>query len=88
MNRGDLVVVEPLEVCGKCEACRTGRYNLCPEMKFYATPPYDGALKEYMAFDSSFVFKVPKGVDSGMATLVEPLAVSAFSTKVCKSRTG
>ena len=36
---GDLVVIEPGEVCGKCEACRTGRYNLCPDMKFYATPP-------------------------------------------------
>lgn len=81
---GDLVVIEPFEVCGKCEACRTGRYNMCPEMKFYATPPYDGALREYIAFDSSFVFKVPKGIDPGMATLVEPLAVGVFSTKAVK----
>jgi L-iditol 2-dehydrogenase len=81
---GDLVVVEPGEVCGKCEACRAGRYNLCPDMKFYATPPYDGALREYITFDSSFVFKVPKGIDPGMATLVEPMAVGVFSTKSVK----
>ena len=83
-NKGDLVVVEPGEVCGTCPACRAGRYNLCPDMKFFATPPYDGALREYLAFESSFVFKVPKGIDPGMATLAEPIAVGAFSTKSVK----
>jgi len=78
---GDLVTVEPMDVCGKCEACRKGRYNLCPDLKFFATPPYDGALREYIAFDSSFVFKVPKGIDQEMATLAEPLAVGVFSSK-------
>lgn len=85
---GDLVVVEPGEVCGKCEACRTGRYNLCPDMKFYATPPYDGALREYVTFDSSFVFKVPEGIDPEMATLAEPIAVGAFSSKSVKVELG
>jgi L-iditol 2-dehydrogenase len=85
---GDLVVVEPGEVCGKCEACREGRYNLCPDMKFYATPPYDGALREYVAFDSSFVFKVPEGINPEMATLAEPIAVGIFSTRSVKVRSG
>jgi len=71
-------------VCGKCPACRTGRYNLCPDMKFYATPPYDGALREYITFDASFVFKVPKGIEPGMATLAEPIAVGIFSAKSIK----
>lgn len=84
LNPGDLVVVEPGEVCGKCEACRTGRYNICPDMKFYATPPYDGALREYVAFDSSFVFKVPEGIEPEMATLAEPISVGVFSAKSVK----
>jgi L-iditol 2-dehydrogenase len=88
LKPGDLVVVEPGEVCGKCEACRAGRYNLCPDMKFFATPPYDGALREYVAFDSSFVFKVPEGIDPGMATLAEPIAVGAFSTKSIRVEIG
>lgn len=58
-----------------------GRYNLCPEHKFYATPPYDGALREYVTFNSSFVYKVPDGINSEIATLVEPMSVGVFSTK-------
>ncbi len=78
---GDLVVIEPFEICGRCEACKTGRYNLCYKLKFYATPPYDGALREYVTFDSSFVFKVPEGIDSELATIVEPMAVGVFSAR-------
>lgn len=79
-SKGDLVVIEPGKTCGKCEFCKSGRYNLCSDIEFYATPPYDGAICEYLAFDSSSVFKVPDGIDSEMATLVEPLAVGTFST--------
>ncbi len=77
---GDLVVVEPGEVCGKCEACKKGRYNLCPDMAFFATPPYDGSFCEYVAFSEKWVYKVPQGMDSELAALVEPLAVGVFST--------
>lgn len=80
LNIGDLVVVEPGTTCGKCEYCKEGRYNLCPSMAFYATPPYDGAFREYISFDSSLVFKVPDGLSSEMATLVEPLAVGTFAS--------
>src|SRR6476619_2564570 len=30
LNVGDLVAVEPLETCGHCLACGSGRYNHCP----------------------------------------------------------
>lgn len=80
-KKGDLVVIEPFEVCGICEACRKGRYNLCPHHTFYATPPYDGALREYVAFDSSFVYKVPDGMNAETASLVEPMSAAVFSTK-------
>lgn len=79
-STGDLVVIEPGKSCGKCELCKTGRYNLCPYMAFYATPPFDGALREYVTFESDYVFKVPENVESEVATLVEPLAVGTFSS--------
>lgn len=44
---GDRVSIEPGKTCGHCEFCRDGRYNLCPEMSFYATPPVDGVFQEY-----------------------------------------
>ncbi|MBS7649249.1 alcohol dehydrogenase catalytic domain-containing protein, partial [Candidatus Bathyarchaeota archaeon] len=44
---GQRVVIEPGFTCGVCEYCRTGRYNLCPSVRFYGAPPYDGVFSEY-----------------------------------------
>ena len=41
---GDHVALEPGVSCGQCQLCKTGRYNLCPDMKFFATPPVHGSL--------------------------------------------
>lgn len=78
---GDKVVIEPGTPCGRCEFCKTGRYNLCPEILFFATPPVDGALCEYVAHNSELVFKIPDGIDMDVATLVEPLSVGTFATQ-------
>ncbi|PNX58927.1 L-idonate 5-dehydrogenase [Trifolium pratense] len=40
----DRVAVEPGISCWPCDHCKLGRYNLCPEMKFFATPPVHGSL--------------------------------------------
>jgi hypothetical protein len=42
LNIGDKVALEPGYTCGKCEFCKTGRYNLCPDVIFFATPPVKG----------------------------------------------
>lgn len=42
--RGDRVALEPGISCWRCDLCKEGRYNLCPEMKFFATPPVHGSL--------------------------------------------
>ena len=36
---GDRVTLEPGVPDGTCRECRTGRYNLCPNVRFFATPP-------------------------------------------------
>ena len=41
---GDRVALEPGISCWRCDHCRGGRYNMCPEMKFFATPPVHGSL--------------------------------------------
>ena len=41
---GDRVALEPGISCLRCNYCKGGRYNLCPEMKFFATPPVHGSL--------------------------------------------
>ncbi|MEN9969925.1 MAG: hypothetical protein RLZZ229_133, partial [Actinomycetota bacterium] len=41
---GKRVSIEPQRPCKNCEQCLAGRYNLCPSMEFYATPPIHGAF--------------------------------------------
>src|SRR5882724_9778865 len=45
---GRRVAIEPGTPCGRCASCKAGRYNLCPDMRFFATPPVHGALAEYV----------------------------------------
>lgn len=72
---GDRVAMEPGKTCGHCEFCRTGRYNLCPDVQFFATPPYDGVFQEYVAYDASMCFRLPDNVSLMEGALIEPLAV-------------
>ncbi|KAK7830131.1 sorbitol dehydrogenase [Quercus suber] len=41
---GDRVALEPGNSCWRCNLCKEGRYNLCPEMKFLGAPPVHGSL--------------------------------------------
>ncbi|HZK55278.1 MAG TPA: NAD(P)-dependent alcohol dehydrogenase [Desulfosporosinus sp.] len=78
---GDRVVIEPGVPCGHCNSCLEGRYNLCQDIEFFATPPYDGAFREYVTIDSSKVFKIPFDLPMEVATLVEPLAVAVHAIR-------
>lgn len=72
---GDRVALEPGKTCGHCEFCRTGRYNLCPDVVFFATPPVDGVFQEYVAHEAALCFKLPDNVSTLEGALIEPLAV-------------
>lgn len=72
---GDRVALEPGKTCGQCEFCKTGRYNLCPDVIFFATPPVDGVFQEYVAHEAALCFKLPENVSTLEGALIEPLAV-------------
>ncbi|MDD4369371.1 MAG: NAD(P)-dependent alcohol dehydrogenase [Oscillospiraceae bacterium] len=72
---GDRVALEPGKTCGHCEFCKSGRYNLCPEVAFFATPPVDGVFQEYVAHPADLCFKLPEQVSTMEGALIEPLAV-------------
>ena len=61
---GDKVALEPGKTCGHCEFCKTGRYNLCPDVIFFATPPIDGVFQEYVAHEAALCFKIPDNMDT------------------------
>ena len=69
---GDRVSLEPGIACGHCEFCKSGRYNLCPDVVFFATPPVDGVFCEYVAHPADLCFKLPDNVDTLEGALIEP----------------
>jgi L-iditol 2-dehydrogenase len=88
LQAGDLVTLEPGYTCGKCEFCKKGLYNLCPDVVFMATPPYDGAFAEYVAFPADMAFKLPAGMGTVEGALIEPLAVGFHAANQAKAKIG
>ena len=80
LRAGDRVALEPGYPCGKCEYCMSGRYNLCPDVVFFADPPVEGALKEYVAHPAQMCFKLPENMTTEEGALIEPLAVGLHAT--------
>ena len=75
---GDKVLIEPGVPDDKCEYCRTGRYNICPDVDFMATQPnYKGALTQYMTHPEEWTYHIPEGMTTMEAALVEPAAVGS-----------
>ena len=72
---GDRVALEPGITCGTCEFCKSGKYNLCPDVVFFATPPIDGTFQEYVSHPADLCFKLPDSVSTLEGALIEPLAV-------------
>lgn len=72
---GDRVALEPGITCGTCEFCKAGKYNLCPDVVFLATPPVQGCYEEYIAFPENMCFKLPDNVSTKEGALIEPLSV-------------
>lgn len=85
---GDRVALEPGKTCGHCEFCRTGRYNLCPEVIFFATPPIDGVFQEYVAHQADLCFKLPENVSTLEGALIEPLAVGIHAAQQGEAHLG
>ncbi|PWJ50764.1 NAD(P)-dependent alcohol dehydrogenase [Faecalicatena contorta] len=78
---GDKVALEPGKTCGKCEFCKTGKYNLCPDVIFFATPPVDGVFQDYVTHPAELCFKIPDNMDTMEAALIEPLAVGFHAAR-------
>ena len=78
---GERVAVEPQRPCRVCTQCKAGRYNLCPDIEFFATPPIDGAFCEYVAIQSDFAHAIPDSVSDEAAALIEPLSVGIWACK-------
>ncbi|KAJ9539688.1 hypothetical protein OSB04_026194, partial [Centaurea solstitialis] len=78
---GDRVALEPGISCWKCTQCKEGRYNLCPEMKFFATPPIHGSLANQVVHPADLCFKLPDNVSLEEGAMCEPLSVGVHACR-------
>jgi L-iditol 2-dehydrogenase len=76
---GQRVALEPQETCGRCKECLSGRYNLCPDVRFFATPPVHGAFAQYVVLDAIRAHPVPDELSDEAAALIEPLSVAVWA---------
>ncbi|KAJ5118066.1 hypothetical protein N7448_004287 [Penicillium atrosanguineum] len=85
LQPGDQVAIEPGRACRLCSRCKLGKYNLCPQMEFAASPPNHGALCKYFKMPADCCYKIPTSVGRSFgldeAVLVEPLSVAVHSVR-------
>jgi len=79
LSVGQRVSLEPGVPDFTCPECLAGRYNLCLDMKFFATPPYDGAFAELVTVHELFAHPVPDELGDDEAALLEPLSVGLWA---------
>ncbi|AWI04688.1 2,3-butanediol dehydrogenase [Clostridium drakei] len=87
-NVGDRVVVEPIVACGKCPACKEGKYNLCSSLGFHGLCGSGGGFAEYTVFPEEFIHKIPDNMSYEQAALIEPMAVALHSIRIANFKTG
>lgn len=77
---GDRVTVEPVIVCGKCKACRTGNYGYCENISFTYRNG-DGAMAQYITIEEPYVYKLPEHLSYDAGALIEPLSVAVHAVR-------
>lgn len=78
---GKLVALEPGVPCGGCEQCIAGRYNLCPDVVFFGTPPVDGSISRFVTIDARFAHVAPIGLTAEQAAMAEPVSVGIWAAR-------
>jgi L-iditol 2-dehydrogenase len=78
---GDRMTLEPGVPCGRCRECRAGRYNLCSDVVFFATPPVDGTFADYVTIHEDFAFALPDALSDEAGALMEPLSVGIWACR-------
>ncbi|HOF88659.1 MAG TPA: alcohol dehydrogenase catalytic domain-containing protein [Armatimonadota bacterium] len=85
---GQRVALEPAKSCGACHACRIGRPNCCPHVRFLGTPPIDGTFEEYHCYAPEQCVPIPDHVSFEAAATLEPMAVGIHAVNMAPLKLG
>ena len=80
---GKRVAVIPYNTCGKCEFCRSGRYNLCRSTLHIGHGAgwgqmdyYPGGMAEFCPVWQTHLCELPDAISSDEAAIIDPLSVA------------
>lgn len=87
-RHGERVAVDPALPCGQCESCRDGLRNLCPAVVFAGHGEFDGGLRQYLAWPSWALHRLPDGLSASDGAMLEPLGVALHALDLGHLRIG
>ena len=76
---GDHITARPQLVCGKCNPCKRGQYNVCEHLRVQAFQA-DGAAQDFFVVDDDRVAKLPEDMSLDYGAMIEPSAVGAHAS--------
>jgi len=88
LSPGARVAVDPAIPCGRCETCRAGHPNLCPDHRFIGVYPTPGALRQRMTVPADICFPVPEAIDDDVVPMLETLGVALHAVDLAHIRVG
>jgi D-xylulose reductase len=88
LKAGDRVCMEPGIPSPGSPSTFAGIYNLDPAVRFWATPPIHGCMRETVVHPGAFTFKLPDNVSLEEGALVEPVAIGVYSAATAAIQPG
>lgn len=87
VKKGDLVTVDPNDMCGECYFCKNAMQHFCLHVRGYGTTQH-GGFAEYCLVHERQVFKFSKDVPASDAAMAEPLSCCLHGIDLCNIRPG
>ena len=81
-RNGERVAINPLVTCMKCQACISGRENICSKRQIISMAPREGTFAEMVSVPEVNLVNVPLDFPLEKAALTEPLAVSWHASRL------
>ncbi|WP_182086326.1 alcohol dehydrogenase catalytic domain-containing protein [Aureimonas sp. ME7] len=75
-SAGRRVAINPLVTCGRCDACLSGRQQLCESQSVLGLPPYAGGFAEKVRVPERNLVPIPDTMELRAASVCEPVAVA------------
>lgn len=84
---GDIVALDPNELCGACPYCLEAKGHYCNNKKCYGTT-YDGAFAEYIKVNAKALYPVSGRYSFEEYAMLEPLACCLHGIDLCQIQPG